>query len=140
MSQPPQSLTRVNTIHTSPLRTKASRRADASTGRYRFKNSDLPPGTADHFAKEVLPLAFDTAGALGPWECPDDEDIITIWNLVFSSPDNHSIASGDVKGAIFLAVKGLVSPVYYSLIMSLTIVCPGQAGYLNVASQILYSR
>ncbi|KAF8488759.1 hypothetical protein F5888DRAFT_1893246 [Russula emetica] len=103
-----QSLTKVNTIHTSPVRTKVSRQADASTGRYRFKNSDLPPGTADRFAKEVLPLAFDTAGALGPWECLDDEHIITIWNLAFSSPDDHPIASGDVKGVVFLAVKGLV--------------------------------
>jgi hypothetical protein len=137
----PQSITKVDEIHTSPVRAKVSRRAaSAGPGRHRVKNSDLPPGTTNLFVSKVLPLALETAGVLDPWESLHDEDIINIWNVVFGSPEvYHPIASGDVTGDLFLAVKGLVCrAVYYSLIMSFTIICPGQAGYLDVASQIRY--
>lgn len=136
----PQSITRVEEIHTSPVRPRVSQRA-ASTGpaRHRAKNSDLPRGTTNRFVNSVLPLALETAGVLGPWECPHDDDIIDIWNQVFGSPNDHPIASGDVKGELFLAVKGLVRCAVYSyLILPFTIICPGQAGCLDVASQVCY--
>jgi hypothetical protein len=122
----PQSITRVDEIHTSPSRFKVGRRTDASTGtgRHRLKNSDLPAGTADRFAKEVIPLAFEVAGVLDPWDTIINDDIIDNWNLVFN--DDHPIASGDYTGDVFLAVRSLVRClVYYLLIMSLTIVCSG---------------
>ncbi|KAH9994563.1 hypothetical protein BJV74DRAFT_795391 [Russula compacta] len=102
------SITRVHKIHTSPLHTKAkvSQQADSNTGCHRVKNSDLPPHTIGHFTKDVLPLAFEVTGTLHPWEYPSDEQIIAIWNLVFEN--DHPIVSGDVKGELFLAVKGLV--------------------------------
>lgn len=128
-------------IHTSPVRAKVRRRAGSTgSGHHRVKNSDLPPGTTDLFASKVLPLALETAGVLDPWECPHDNDIIDIWNLVCGSQNGHRIAIGDVKGDLFLTVKSLVRrAVYYSLIVILfTIICPGQAGYLGVASQICY--
>ncbi|KAI0284150.1 hypothetical protein BC826DRAFT_973461 [Russula brevipes] len=49
-----------------------------------------------------------TVGALAPWDYPDDQQIIDIWNLVFGSWDDHPITSGDVKGDLFIAVKGLI--------------------------------
>jgi hypothetical protein len=104
----PQSITKVEEIHTTPLRSKLSRRTDGNAGRSRVKNSDLPLGTADRFARKVLPIALDTTGALGPWECPDDEEIIIIWNLIFGSPNEHPLTINDVKGDLFLAVKCLV--------------------------------
>ena len=137
-----ESIARVDEIHTGPsyARTKASRRAtsESYTTRIRVKNSDLPHGTLSHFVTKVLPLAFQVAGVLGPWESIIDDDIIAIWNLVFDS--RYPIASGDVKGDLFLTVKTLVRrhSVYHSLVISLTIICPGQAGYLDVASQIRY--
>ncbi|KAH9973149.1 hypothetical protein BJV74DRAFT_889091 [Russula compacta] len=102
------SITRVHKIHTSPLHTKAkvSQQADSNTGHHRVKNSDLPPHTIGHFTKDVLPLAFEVTGTLHPWEYPSNEQIIAIWNLVFEN--DHPIVSGDVKGELFLAVKGLV--------------------------------
>ncbi|KAH9972901.1 hypothetical protein BJV74DRAFT_889127 [Russula compacta] len=103
-----QSITRVHKIHTSPLRTKAkvSQQADSNTGHHQVKNSDLLPHTIGHFTKDVLPLAFEVTGTLHPWEYPSDEQIIAIWNLVFEN--DHPIVSSDVKGELFLAVKGLV--------------------------------
>lgn len=128
----------VTEIHTAPKRTKVSQRADTSTGHTsnRVRNADLPPNTTNGFAKEVLPLAYETAGVLGPWECPDDEEIICIWNMVFGS--DHPIAGGDVKDGLFLTVKTLVRCAVYYLLILFTIICPGQAWYISVASQICY--
>ena len=112
-----QSIAKVEEIHTAPSRLK---RSETNMGRTRVKNSHLPFGTTDRFAKEVLPIAYDTTGALGPWECPDDNQIIIIWNLVFGSPADHPIASNDVKGDLFFAVKSLVRRVIYSLTLFTT--------------------
>lgn len=78
--------------------------------RHRVKNSDLPHGTVNRFAKKVLPIALDTIGAEDPWGCIEDKEIIYIWNLVFGADgaNDHPIASGDVGSAVFLAVKSLV--------------------------------
>ncbi|KAF8470971.1 hypothetical protein DFH94DRAFT_696791 [Russula ochroleuca] len=111
-----QSMTKVKDIHTTPLCVKhSSRRSNGSTrlgiGRSQASQarlSDLPPGTANHFSKKVLPLVFDAAGVLGPWECPNDNKIIVIWNLIFGSPNDHPIASSDVNGDLFLIVKHLI--------------------------------
>lgn len=105
-----QSITKVEDIHISPVRTKRRQKSEGGATRHRVKNSDLPRGTADHFAKKVLPIALDTIAAGDPWGCIEDGDIIGIWNLVFG-PDganDHPIASGDVNGALFLAAKSLV--------------------------------
>ncbi|KAH9959515.1 hypothetical protein BJV74DRAFT_799944 [Russula compacta] len=84
------SITRVHKIHTSPLHTKAkvSQQADSNAGRHRVKNSNLPPHTIGRFTKDILPLAFEVTGTLHPWEYPSNDS--------------------DVKGELFLAVKGLV--------------------------------
>jgi len=119
-----ESITKVDEIHTGPLRarTKAGRRAasESCNTRIRVKNSDLPQGTLNDFTSKVLPLAFQLAGVLGPWESIDDNNVISIWNLAFDS--HYPIASGDVKGDLFLTVKTLVRrhPIYYSLVISLT--------------------
>jgi hypothetical protein len=51
-------------------------------------------------------MAYESTGVLGPWEFPEDEEIIIIWNLIFG--DDHPITSGDVNGELFLTVKTLV--------------------------------
>lgn len=140
-----QSMTKVKDIHTTPLCVKhSSRRSNGSTrlgiGRSQASQarlSDLPPGTANHFSKKVLPLVFDAAGVLGPWECPNDNKIIVIWNLIFGSPNDHPIASSDVNGDLFLIVKYLVRCPLYS-VMLFTIICPDQGGHFDVASQICH--
>lgn len=111
-----QSITKVEDIHTSPLRTKRRQKSEGGATRHRVKNSDLPHGTADRFAKKVLPIALDAIASEDPWGGLDDDDIIFVWNQIFG-PDgenDHPIANGDVNGALFLAVKSLVHfPLYY---------------------------
>ena len=110
-----QSLTRIEEIHAAPVRAslppgRGSRKASDGV-RVRFKNSDLPSGTTERFTRDVLPLVYDAAGALPPWECPSDSDIVDIWNLVFK--DDHPMT---MKDGFFPAVKGLVraSPILCS--------------------------
>jgi hypothetical protein len=79
-----------------------------SDARVRVRNSDLPAGTTDRFAKDVLQIVHDTSGALLPWEFPTDEQIIEIWNLVFE--DEYPILDG-AKDELFPIIKGLV---YYT--------------------------
>lgn len=104
-----QSLAKIEEIHAAPVRVKPSQRlkrsADGNAGRTRVKNSDLPAGTTDRFTRDVLPIVHDTTGALLPWECPDDDQVIEIWNLIFGN--EHPISDG-VKDDLFPAVKSLV--------------------------------
>ena len=104
-----QSLTKIEDIHAAPVRVKPGQRlrksADGYTVRTRVKNSDLPAGTTDRFTKDVLPIVHDTTGALLPWDCPNDDQIIEIWNLIFGN--EHYIENG-VRGDLFPAVKSLV--------------------------------
>lgn len=106
-----QSLAKIEEIHAPPLHFKAGqvKSSDHNTGRARIKNSHLPAGTTERFTKNVLPIALDTAGALAPWDHPDDQQIVDMWNLIFGSQDDHPMVDGDVKGDLFIAVKGLVS-------------------------------
>ncbi|KAI0284154.1 hypothetical protein BC826DRAFT_973463 [Russula brevipes] len=104
-----QSLAKIEVIHAGPPRLKPGQVNSANNnGRVRIKNSHLPVGTTERFTRKVLPIALDTVGALAPWDYPDDQQIIDIWNLVFGSWDDHPITGGDVKGDLFIAVKGLI--------------------------------
>jgi hypothetical protein len=124
-----QSLTRIKDIHAAPTKSGRSLRMD---GRARVTNSDLPPGTADRFTKDLLPIVHDTAGALSPWESPSDEHIIEIWNLVFG--DDHPIDSD--KDEHFATIRGLVCSTSLILCSPLTLTFTGKARTLGVAPQV----
>jgi hypothetical protein len=99
----------VDEIHTSPLRAKANQRTTSiRPGCCRVKNSNLPSDTANLFVSKVLPLALETVGILGPWECPCNKDILIMWHLVFGSQNDHPIADSNYKGDLFVVVKSLV--------------------------------
>jgi hypothetical protein len=111
-----QSLAKIEEIHAAPVRVKPSQRlkktAGGNPGRTRVKNSDLPAGTTERFTKDVLPIVHDTAGALLPWDCPNDDQVIIMWNLIFGN--EHPISEG-VKDDLFPAVKSLVSSCIVSI-------------------------
>ncbi|KAI0283462.1 hypothetical protein BC826DRAFT_1110208 [Russula brevipes] len=100
-----RSLAKIEDIHVAPLGPKPGQ-LNNNTGRTRIRNTHLPVGTTDRFTKNVLPIALDTAGALSPWDVPDDQQMVDIWNLVFGSPNDYPLVDGD--GDLFIAVKGLI--------------------------------
>jgi hypothetical protein len=107
-----QSLAKIEDIHVAPLRPKPGQ-LNNNTGHARIRNAHLPVGTTDQFTKNVLPIALDTAGALSPWDVPDDQQMVDIWNLVFGAPNDYPLVNSD--GDLFIAVKGLVRYWYLSL-------------------------
>ncbi|KAI0283465.1 hypothetical protein BC826DRAFT_973778 [Russula brevipes] len=99
------SLAKIEDIHVAPLGPKSGQ-LNNNTGRTRIRNTHLPVGTTNRFTKNVLPIALDTAGALSPWDVPDDQQMVDIWNLVFGSPNDYPLVDGD--GDLFITVKGLI--------------------------------
>ena len=107
-----QSLTKIEDIHVVPQRPKPGL-VNYKSGRARIKNSHLPVGTTDRFTKNVLPIALDTVGALAPWDFPNDHQMVDMWNLIFGSSEDYALIYDDVKGDVFIAVKGLVRVCLY---------------------------
>jgi len=137
-----QSIAKIEEIHTVPPRLKYGQvKHTNENARLRIKNSNLPLGTTERFTKNVLPIALDTVGALSPWEFPDDEQMIVVWNLVFGSQNDYPIADGEVNSDLFTAAKALVR-LPSLVICAVSMIYPflDQARDLHLASQIRCHR
>ncbi|KAI0251374.1 hypothetical protein BJV78DRAFT_1282636 [Lactifluus subvellereus] len=93
-------------IHSTP-----SSRIDRLTMNKSHKKKELsydslPQGTKFRFKSKLIPLALDTTGALKPWNTPNDDTIIEVWNLVFGV--DYPIDEGDTECYNFIVAKTLI--------------------------------
>ncbi|RDB14733.1 hypothetical protein Hypma_016566 [Hypsizygus marmoreus] len=99
-----QSLAKIEELQPAPITPRIDLRQMKPGDR--FKHEHLPHETVQKFSKMVIPMAYDTAGALDPWDAPDDIELVELWNLGFK--DTYPITVDHTQGSLFLVVKRLI--------------------------------
>ncbi|KAF8231591.1 hypothetical protein L208DRAFT_1378060 [Tricholoma matsutake] len=101
------SVAKIKDVHSAPLKHIDLTNPPTSVRKIKtISNANLPDGTQHLFTKVVGLITCKTTGALEPWETPDYDELIEIWNLVFGN--DHPIRNGNFKCEVFITAKTLM--------------------------------